>query len=97
MRRLDRRSLRERETRAADRSRARSRDSCSLGPSAPAEPGERVLLGEREVGTIGSACVSPVHGPIALALIRREAEPDQEVLVGDGAHPAVVVDPPFAP
>ena len=63
--------------------------------SAPAERGERVMLGEREVGTIGTACVSPVHGPIALALIRREAEPDQEVLVGDGAHPAVVVDPPF--
>jgi hypothetical protein len=39
--------------------------------------------------------VSPVHGPIALALIRREAVPGQEVLVGEGADPAVVVEPGF--
>lgn len=65
--------------------------------SAPAAHGDPVLLGEREVGAVGSACVSPVHGPIALALIRREAAPDQEVLVGAGGDPAVVVDLPFVP
>jgi len=63
--------------------------------SAPAAHGDPVMLGERQVGTIGSACVSPIHGPIALALIRREAAPGQEVLVGSGADPAVVIEPPF--
>lgn len=64
--------------------------------SAPAATGDAILLGDRQVGTIGSSCVSPVHGPIALALIRREAAPDQEVLVGSDADPAVVVELPFA-
>lgn len=64
--------------------------------SAPASAGDAILLGEREVGTVGSACVSPVHGPVALALIRREAEPGQEVLVGKNGDPATVVEPPFA-
>jgi folate-binding protein YgfZ len=64
--------------------------------SAPAARGDRIVLGEREVGTVGSSCVSPIHGPIALALVRREAAPDDRVLVGPGAAPAVVVEPPFA-
>ena len=63
--------------------------------SAPAVPGDPIVLGEREVGTIGSACVSPVHGPIALALVRREATPGDEVLVGELEHPATVVALPF--
>jgi folate-binding protein YgfZ len=63
--------------------------------SGPVAQGEPIMLGEREVGTIGSACVSPIHGPIALALIRREAAPDQEVLVGTTGVQGVVVDPPF--
>jgi folate-binding protein YgfZ len=65
--------------------------------STPAAHGDPVLLGEREVGTIGSACVSPIHGPIALALIRREAAPDQEVLVGADGAKAVVTELPFGP
>jgi folate-binding protein YgfZ len=64
--------------------------------SAPAARGDALMLGERQVGSVGSACVSPVHGPIALALVRREAPPDQEVLVGAGGDPAVVVELPFA-
>lgn len=64
--------------------------------SEPATPGDVIVFGEREVGTIGSSCVSPVHGPIALALIRREAAPDDEVLVGAEGARAVVVDPPFS-
>ena len=36
--------------------------------------GEPVRLGERELGTIGTAVLSPAHGPIALAIVRREAE-----------------------
>ena len=39
--------------------------------------------------------VSPVHGPIALALVRREAEPGDEVAVGDGDTTAEVVELPF--
>jgi folate-binding protein YgfZ len=63
--------------------------------AAPAAPGDSIALGDRPVGTIGSACVSPLHGPIALALIRREAVPDQQVLVGNDGDPATVVDLPF--
>ena len=47
----------------------------------PAERGDEILLGEREVGRLGSMCVSPRFGPIALALVRREAGPGDEVLV----------------
>ena len=63
--------------------------------SAPARRGDAIMLGERQVGAIGSTCVSPVHGPIALALVRREAAPDQEVLIGIDGDRAVVVVPPF--
>jgi len=60
----------------------------------PAERGAEIHLGDRVVGRIGSACVSPVHGPLALALVRREASPGDEVLV-DG-EPATVVELPFS-
>jgi tRNA-modifying protein YgfZ len=63
--------------------------------SEPAERGSEILLGVRVVGKLGSTCVSPRLGPIALALLRREAEPGTTVQVG-GA-PAEVVDIPFAP
>jgi folate-binding protein YgfZ len=63
--------------------------------SAPAERGDAIVAGEREVGHVGSSCVSPAHGPIALALVRREVEPGAEVLVGDAAAPAQVVELPF--
>ena len=43
--------------------------------SAPAEAGEPLRLADREVGRIGSVADSPRLGPIALALVRREAEP----------------------
>ncbi len=61
----------------------------------PAEPGEPVRLGERELGTVGTACVSPAHGPIALAIVRREAAPGDRVSVGEDASPAEVVELPF--
>jgi tRNA-modifying protein YgfZ len=63
--------------------------------SEPAERGSEILLGERVVGRLGSTCVSPRLGPIALALVRREAEPGDTVQVR-GA-PAQLVDVPFAP
>ena len=62
---------------------------------APAEPGTPLLLGEKEVGSVGTACVSPAHGPIALAIVRREAEPDVELAVGEDGVKARVVDLPF--
>jgi folate-binding protein YgfZ len=60
--------------------------------SARAVGGEEVLLGERVVGRVGSTCVSPALGPIALALLRREAEPGHTVLVA-GAEARVVALP----
>jgi tRNA-modifying protein YgfZ len=64
--------------------------------TAPANRGDQIVLGEREVGTIGSSCVSPAHGPIALALVRREASPGDTVHVGESRIEAEIVDPPFA-
>jgi folate-binding protein YgfZ len=64
--------------------------------TAPADHGAQIMLGEREVGTIGSSCVSPAHGPIALALVRREASPGDTVTVGPDAIEAAVIELPFA-
>jgi folate-binding protein YgfZ len=64
--------------------------------TAQAETGAPVRLGEREVGRLGSVALSPVHGPIALALLRREAAPGEAVAVGDdGAVSGEVVELPF--
>jgi folate-binding protein YgfZ len=61
---------------------------------APAEPGQALSLGEKEVGRIGTAAISPALGPIALAVVRREAEPGETVEVADGGT-AEVVELPF--
>jgi tRNA-modifying protein YgfZ len=63
--------------------------------SAPAAPGEALRLGEKEVGRVGSAQVSPARGPIALAIVRREAEPGAELAVGEDGVTARVIDLPF--
>jgi folate-binding protein YgfZ len=63
--------------------------------SVPASGGDAIFLGEREVGRIGSACVSPTLGPIALAIVRREAGPGDAVAVGDDRAPAELVELPF--
>jgi tRNA-modifying protein YgfZ len=63
--------------------------------SRPAPAGTPLRLGEREVGRLGSVVESPEHGPIALALVRREAGPGDTVAVGDGDVHAEVVDLPF--
>jgi tRNA-modifying protein YgfZ len=63
--------------------------------SAPAAAGTPLRLGEREVGKLGSVVESPRYGPIALALVRREAAPGDTVAVGDGDVRAEVVDLPF--
>jgi len=63
--------------------------------SAPAEPGVALRLGEKEVGRLGGAAVSPTLGPIGLAILRREAESGTEVAVGEDGVTARVVDLPF--
>jgi folate-binding protein YgfZ len=63
--------------------------------SAAATPGAALKLGEKEVGTLGGAVVSPALGPIGLAIVRREAEPGTEVTVGEDGVTAEVVALPF--
>jgi folate-binding protein YgfZ len=63
--------------------------------SGPVERGDELRLGEKAVGRIGSACVSPARGPIALAIVRREAEPGAELAVGEAGVTARVVELPF--
>jgi len=62
--------------------------------SGPAAAGDPVRLGDRELGTIGTVALSPAHGRIALAILRREAEPGDVVAVGEGTE-ATVVEVPF--
>jgi tRNA-modifying protein YgfZ len=61
-----------------------------------AATGDVLRLGEREVGRLSSVVASPIHGPIALALVRREAQPGDTVAVGDDGVLAEVVELPFA-
>lgn len=61
--------------------------------SEPVERRTDILLGDKVVGRVGSTCVSPRLGPIALALVRREAAPGDTVSVG--AAEAEVVELPF--
>lgn len=63
--------------------------------SAAATPGASLRLGEKEVGTLGGAVVSPALGPIGLAIVRREAEPGTELAVGEDGVTAEVVALPF--
>ncbi|MGA9372426.1 MAG: glycine cleavage T C-terminal barrel domain-containing protein [Solirubrobacterales bacterium] len=63
--------------------------------SAPAEHGDSLHLGDREVGVIGTASLSPAHGPIALAIVRREATVGERLAVGDGSTAAEVIELPF--
>ena len=63
--------------------------------SEPGAKGDEVVAGERVVGTLGSVTVSPVHGPIALAVLRREVGPGDTVKVGASGADAEVADLPF--
>jgi tRNA-modifying protein YgfZ len=61
--------------------------------SAPVPSGTSLVLGEREVGRVGSSVVSPRHGPIGLAIVRREAAVGDELAAGSAV--AVVSELPF--
>jgi folate-binding protein YgfZ len=61
--------------------------------SAPVPSATPLVLGEREVGRVGSSVVSPRLGPIGLALVRREAGVGDELAAGSAV--AVVSELPF--
>jgi tRNA-modifying protein YgfZ len=63
--------------------------------SAPAARGEQLDLAGRIVGLLGSSVISPELGPIALAILRREAEPGMTVSVGEHGTTALVTSLPF--
>jgi tRNA-modifying protein YgfZ len=63
--------------------------------SEPTERGALIRGADRDLGRISSTCVSPAFGPIALALVRREAAPGASVTVGDSGVLADVVELPF--
>jgi tRNA-modifying protein YgfZ len=65
--------------------------------SEPARPGTELRLGEKVLGRLSSAVLSPAFGPIGLGLVRREAQAGASVSVGDGEPSATVVDLPFEP
>nr|WP_259559644.1 glycine cleavage T C-terminal barrel domain-containing protein [Brachybacterium sillae] len=64
----------------------------------PPRPGGRVLLGQKEVGTVTSTAIHADLGPIALALVRRALPLEADVVVeiptgvetADGGDPAVL-------
>ncbi len=63
----------------------------------PVSPGDPVQLDEKPLGEIGTAVLSPASGRIALAILRKEAEPGSTVSVetGEGPVEAQVVELPF--
>lgn len=62
--------------------------------SAPVAAGTELTAADgKVVGRLGSVVASPAHGPIALALVRREVEPGAEIAAG--AASATVVELPF--
>jgi folate-binding protein YgfZ len=63
----------------------------------PAPAGAELRLGEKTVGRLSSAVVSPALGPIGLGLVRREAEPGVHVSVGENGTSAEIVELPFTP
>jgi len=65
-----------------------------LRPERPVTAGDEIVAGEKVVGKVATAVLSPDRGPLALAIVRREAEPGTTVSVG-GDVSALVVELPF--
>ncbi len=63
----------------------------------PVPPGTALVNGERQVGRVTTAAVSPDLGPIALALVRREVDPGAALLArpedGEAASARVIALP----
>lgn len=72
-----------------------NRELRGLRSATPLAPGTVLTLpgDERALGTVTSATVSPTHGPLALALVRRQAPPG--TTVSAGSQQAEVVELPF--
>jgi len=81
--------------RVRDRGQAqRELRGLALPEGAGAQPGESVVFGEKEVGTVTSVAASPDFGHIALGYLHRSAcAVGAEVLVN--GRPAIVKDLPF--
>jgi len=71
-----------------------NRRLCALKLSGEAELGDALSNDEREVGTLTSVAISPEHGPIGLALIRREAQDGATLKVGAGGATATLFHAP---
>jgi folate-binding protein YgfZ len=71
-----------------------NRELRGLRSAQPLAVGTELTLGERTVGTVTSATISPRFGPIALALVRREA-PVGAIVAAGGEHESLVVELPF--
>ena len=63
--------------------------------SGAASPGDELTFDGRVVGRVSSIAESPRLGPIALALVRREAPPGTTVLVSGNGSAAEVIELPF--
>jgi folate-binding protein YgfZ len=63
--------------------------------SGPAPVGAEVRAADRVVGRLSSVASSPRFGEIGLALVRREAPPGSNALVGDHGVAAIVTELPF--
>jgi folate-binding protein YgfZ len=61
-----------------------------------ASPGDELAFEGRPVGKLTSVALSPRLGPIALALVRREAPVGSAVAVGERGAQAEVVELPFS-
>lgn len=71
-----------------------NRELRGLSSAEPLATGTELTFEDRVVGTVTSSALSPRHGAIALALVRREAPPGTIVQAGSG-HEAVVRALPF--
>lgn len=65
-----------------------TRGLAQLSAAQPMQPGASISLDGRTIGQVSSAAVSPQHGPLALAVLRKPFEPGQTVTI-DG-HPATI-------
>jgi folate-binding protein YgfZ len=71
-----------------------NRELRGLRSAQPLAVGTELMLGERAVGKVTSAAISPRFGPIALALVRREA-PAGAIVAAGAEHETLVVELPF--
>ena len=66
-----------------------------LRMSAAVSPGESVMAADRQVGRLTTSVTSPRLGPIGLAILRREVDEGDQLVVGEQAISATVVELPF--